>query len=74
MKTLTFEYESVIKASQLLNRLAFLDSSNQGLSGIEKSRIIAELANFMDSGFPGETFEKGDKTDGAVEQQEVGKD
>lgn len=67
MKTLTFEYEKVIRASQLLNRLAFLDSSSQGLPGIEKSRLMAELANFLDSGFPGETFEKEEKTDGAVE-------
>lgn len=63
MKTLTFEYEKVVRASQLLNRLAFLDSSGQGLCGIEKSRVVAELANFLDSGFPGETFKKEENKD-----------
>lgn len=67
MKTLTFEYEKVVRASQLLNRLAFLDSSSQGLPGIEKSRLMAELANFLDSGIPGETFEKEEKVNGTVE-------
>lgn len=67
MKTLTFEYEKVVRASQLLNRLAFLDSSSQGLPGIEKSRLMAELANFLDSGIPGKTFEKEEKVNGTVE-------
>ena len=55
MKTLTYEYEKMTRAGQLLNSLV--------VSGSNNFRALAEIANILDSGTPGETFEK-----------EVGKD
>ena len=55
MKTLTYEYDKMVRAGQLLNSLV--------VSGSNNFRALAELANILDSGTPGETFEK-----------EVGKD
>ena len=50
MKVITYEYEKMIRAGQLLNSLVVSGSSN--------FRSLAELANILDSGTPGETFEK----------------
>lgn len=62
MKVLTYEYEKMLRAGQLLNALHFC--------GVEQARIVAELGNILDSGAAGEIVEKeGDKD--AVEQQEV---
>lgn len=56
MKTLTYNYDSMIRAGQLLNSLVVSGSSN--------FRALAEIANILDSGTPGETFEKEEKNDG----------
>lgn len=50
MKTLTYKYDSMVRAGQLLNSLVVSGSSN--------FRALAEIANILDSGTPGETFEK----------------
>lgn len=52
MKTLTYEYEKMVKAGQLLNSLVVSGSSN--------FRALAEIANILDSGTLGEIVEKGD--------------
>lgn len=53
MKTLTYEYDKMIRAGQLLNALHFV--------GVDQARIVAELANILDSGTVGEITEKEDK-------------
>ena len=63
MKTITYEYEKMIRAGQLLNSLV--------VSGSNNFRALAELANILDSGTPGETFEKEDDQHGNMGQQEV---
>ena len=50
MKTITYKYESMVRAGQLLNSLVVSGSSN--------FRALAEIANILDSGTLGETFEK----------------
>lgn len=50
MKTITYEYEKMVKAGQLLNSLVVSGSSN--------FRALAEIANILDSGKPGEIMEK----------------
>lgn len=50
MKTITYEYEKMVKAGQLLNSLVVSGSSN--------FRALAEIANILDSGRPGEIMEK----------------
>lgn len=50
MKTLTYEYEKMTRAGQLLNSLV--------VSGSNNFRALAEIANILDSGTLGETFEK----------------
>lgn len=58
MKTITYEYKSMKRAGQLLNSLVVSGSSN--------FRALAEIADILDSGKPGETFEKeGEKPDGS---------
>lgn len=58
MKTITYEYKKMIRAGQLLNSLVVSGSSN--------FRALAEIADILDSGKPGETFEKeGEKPDGS---------
>lgn len=56
MKVITYEYEKMVRAGQLLNSLVVSGSSN--------FRALAELANILDSGTPGETFEKELNNDG----------
>lgn len=64
MKVLTYEYEKMVRAGQLLNALHFC--------GVEQARIVAELGDILDSGTPGNIVEKGKEVDGnAVEQQEI---
>lgn len=74
LKTLTYEYENIKNAVLLLDRVAFLDSSGKGNPGIEKARMIATIADILDSGIPGETFEKEVSGDGDMGEQEVRKD
>lgn len=54
MKTLTYEYAKMVRAGQLLNSLVVSGSSN--------FRALAEIADILDSGKPGEIVEK-DKED-----------
>lgn len=46
MKTLTYEYEKMLRAGQLLNTLVVSGSSN--------FRALAQIADILDSGIPGE--------------------
>ena len=67
MKTITYKYESMVRAGQLLNSLVVSGSSN--------FRALAEIANILDSGTLGETFEKEDKTAGGnMGQQKIQSD
>ena len=54
LKTLTYEYAKMVRAGQLLNSLVVSGSSN--------FRALAEIADILDSGKPGEIVEK-DKED-----------
>ena len=56
MKTITYEYEKMKRAGQLLNSLVVSGSSN--------FRALAELANILDSGTLGETYEREVKENG----------
>lgn len=56
MKTLTYKYDQMLRAGQLLNSLV--------VSGTSNFRALAELANILDSGTPGEIFEKEANKDG----------
>lgn len=56
MKTITYEYEKMIRAGQLLNSLVVSGSSN--------FRVLAELADILDSGTLGETYEREVKENG----------
>ena len=67
MKTLTYERDTILEAVRLLDRVAFLDSASQGYAGIEKARVIARIADILDSGRVGELIEK-------QEEQEVKED
>lgn len=50
MKTLTYDYEKMQRAVQLLNMISF--------NGVREARIIAEIADIFDSGKLGEIIEK----------------
>lgn len=65
MKILIYERDKMIRAGQLLNSLVVSGSSN--------FRSLAELANILDSGTPGETFEKEEIKNGSKDmgQQKV---
>ena len=65
MKTITYKYESMKRAGQLLNKLV--------VSGTSNFRILAELSYILDSGKLGEIFEKEEKPNGDsnLGQQEV---
>ena len=64
MKTLTYEYEKMMRAGQLLNSLV--------VSGSNNFRALAEIANILDSGTPGEIIEKEDvKNAGNMGKQTV---
>lgn len=67
MKTLTYKYDQMLRAGQLLNSLVVSGSSN--------FRALAEIANILDSGTLGEIFEKEGKTDGGnMGQQKIQSD
>lgn len=57
MKTLIYKYENMLRAGQLLNSLT--------ISGTSNFRALAELANILDSGEPGEIFEKEGEENGS---------
>ena len=70
MKTLTYEYAKMVRAGELLNSLVVSGSSN--------FRALAEIANILDSGKPGEIVEeapKEEKKDGKyMAEQKVQQD
>ena len=61
-KVLTYEYEKMVRAGQILNELHVF--------GVHQARLVAELGNILDSGTPGEISEKKNEEvdDDAVEQ------
>ncbi len=61
MKVVTYEYDKMLRAGQILNDLHIL--------GVNQARLVAELGNILDSGTPGEVFEKKkeEEDDDAVE-------
>lgn len=65
MKVLTYEYDKMARVGQLLNSLVVSGSSN--------FRALAEIADILDSGKPGELFEKEESTDG-IRTEEICKD
>lgn len=50
MKTITYEYEKMLIVGRLLNSIT--------VSGTSNIRALAQLADIIDSGTIGETFEK----------------
>lgn len=52
MKTITYEYEKMLIVGRLLNSIT--------VSGTSNIRALAQLADIIDSGTIGETFEKED--------------
>lgn len=66
MKTLTYNRDSMLKAAAILNSIT--------ISGTSNIRMLAELANILDSGTPGETFEKEEKIDGDLVGEKVQSD
>lgn len=65
-KTLTYDYEMMVRAGQLLNSLTF--------TGIQQARVVSELANILDSGKSGEIFERKDDEKNGVHSKEVQSD
>lgn len=64
MKTLTYDYEKMIRVGQLLNAMNF--------QGIGSARIIAEIGDILDSGKLGEIVERpkeGSEKDGMDSQK-----
>lgn len=59
MKTLTYEYEAMLRAGQLLNSLV--------VSGTSNFRALAELSSILDSGTLGEIRVKEDDENGDME-------
>ena len=65
-KTLTYDYEMMVRAGQLLNSLTF--------TGIQQARVLSELANILDSGKTGEIFERKDDEKNGVHSKEIQSD
>lgn len=63
MKVVIYEYELMKKAGKLLNELT--------VSGTGNFRILAELANILDSGKTGEYEEKKEDKENGVDCKEV---
>lgn len=64
MKVLTYEYDKMLRAGQILNALHFC--------GVDQARLVAELGNILDSGTPGNITEKVKEVEkDAVGQQEI---
>ena len=60
MKVLTYEYEKMVRAGQILNDLHIF--------GVNQARLLAELGNILDSGKPGEITEKKEGEKNGVEK------
>lgn len=65
MKTLTYEYEKMVRAGQLLNKIV--------IQGIEQARCIAEIGDILDSGKIGEIIIKENDGNG-MEHKEIQSD
>lgn len=65
-KTLTYDYEMMVRAGQLLNSLTF--------TGVQQARVVSELANILDSGKSGEIFERKDDEKNGVHSKEIQSD
>ena len=63
MKTLTYEYEKMVRAGQLLNSLVVSGSSN--------FRALAEIADILDSGKVGELIEKKEEREAKEDEEDV---
>lgn len=66
MKVIIYEEEKMMRAGQLLNSLMVSGSSN--------FRALAELADILDSGNPGEYEEKKEKEENGMEHKEIQSD
>ena len=55
MKVITYEYDKMLRAGQLLNTLR--------ITGVDQARAISEIGNILDSGKLGEVVENPDKPD-----------
>lgn len=66
MKVLTYEYDRMLRAGQILNNLQIL--------GVNQARLLAELGDILDSGTPGEIMEKKEGEKDGVGCEEVRKD
>lgn len=60
-KVLTYDYDKMKRAGILINSLS--------ATGCQNFRVLAELADILDSGVPGEVFEKGGDDSGMDEQE-----
>lgn len=56
MKTVTYNYEKIVRACQLINKLE--------ICGIDQARFIAEIGDILDNGKIGEIIVKENKADG----------
>ena len=65
-KTLTYDYEMMVRAGQLLNSLTF--------TGVQQARVVSELANILDSGKSGEILERKDDEKNGVHSKEIQSD
>lgn len=66
MKVIIYKEEKMMRAGQLLNSLIVSGSSN--------FRALAELADILDSGNPGEYEEKKEKEENGMEYKEIQSD
>lgn len=62
MKTLTYGYDRMLRAGQILNALE--------VHGVNQARLLAELGNILDSGKTGEIYGK-EGDDNGVQPKEV---
>ena len=63
---MTYDYEMMVRAGQLLNSLTF--------TGVQQARVVSELANILDSGKTGEIFERKDDEKNGVHSKEIQSD
>ena len=55
MKTITYEYDRMLRVGQLLNTIK--------ITGVDQARAISEIGNILDSGKLGENVENPAKPD-----------
>lgn len=66
MKVIIYEYELMKKAGKLLNELT--------ISGTGNFRVLAELADILDSGKTGEYEENKEEKEDGVDNEEIQQD